>query len=139
MLGCYSLLLPDVLLFGKILAFDSVGSFGSLGVYRLCVGHIPGSRLAHTCPCDSHLCVSRCGHSYHSVDQYIYRRIHVGRGRLSGIDLLPGPNCSVVLCVGPVQPANLASCTRSGPLYVPESCKSYTVCAECSRPLSGPD
>ena len=139
MLGCYFLLLPGVLPCKKILAFDFVGNFGSLGVYRLCAGHILGSRLSHTGPCDSRLCVFRRGHSYHVVDQYIYHRVDVGHGRLSGINLLPGLDCSVVLCVGPVQPADLASCTRSGLSYVPESCESYTMCAECSRPLSGPN
>ena len=137
MLGCYFLLLLGVLLYGKILAFDSVGIFSSLGVYRLCIGHILGSRLAHTGPCGSHLCVCNHGHSYRVVDQYIYRRVHVGRGRFAEIDLLPGPDYCTVLCVGLVQPADLASCTHSGPLYVPESCKSYIVCIECSRPLSG--
>ena len=107
MLGCYSLLLPAVLLFGKILAFDSVGSFGSLGVYRLYVGHIPGSHLAHTGPFDSRLCIFHRSHSRHVVDQYICRRVHVGRGRLSGIDLLPGPDCCAVLCAELVPPADL--------------------------------
>ena len=129
MLGCHSLLLPDVPLFGKILASDFVGSFGSRGVSRLCVDYTPGIRLSHTGPWDSYLCVFPPGHSYRVVDQYICRRFHVGCGRLSGIDLLPGPDCSVVLCVGPVQPTDLASCTRIGLLYVSESGKSYIVCA----------
>ena len=60
-------------------------------------------------------------HSHHIADQCIYRRARVGRDRLSRIVLLPGPDCSVVLCVGPVPPVDLASCTRIGPLYVPES------------------
>ena len=97
MLGCYSLLLLGVPLCGKILAFDSVGSFGSLGVYRLYVGHIPGSHLVHTSPS-----VFRRDHSRHVADQCIYRYAGVGRSRLSRIGLLWGPDCSVVLCVGPV-------------------------------------
>ena len=137
--GCHSLLLPGVPLFGKILAFDFVGSFGSRGISRLYVDHTPGIRLGHTGPWDSYLCVYPLGHSYRVVGQYIYRRVHVGYGRLSGIDPPPGPDCCAVLCVGLVQPADLASCTRSGPLYVPESCRSYTVCVKCSRPLSGPN
>ena len=129
MLGCHFLLLLGVLPCGKILSFDSVGSFSSLGAYRLCVGHIPESPLTHTGPFGSRLCVFRRGHSRHVFDEYIYHRARVGRDRLSGIGLLPGLDCSVVLCVGPVQPADLASCTRSGPLYLPESGKSYTLCA----------
>ena len=102
MLGCYFLLPLGVLLCGKTLAFDSVGSFGSLRVCRLCVGHIPGSLPAHTGPFGSLLCVFGRGHSRHVFDQYISRRAHIGRGRLSGIGLPPSPDCSVVLCVGPV-------------------------------------
>ena len=106
MSGCYSLLLPGVLLFGKILAFGSFGSFGSPGVHRLCAGHSLGSRLANTGPCDSHLCVCCRGHSYRVVDQYTCRHVPVGRGRFFIIDLLPGPDYCAVLCVGPVQPAD---------------------------------
>ena len=106
MSGYDSLLLPGVLPFGKILAFGSFGSFGSPGIYHLCAGHSPRSRLAHTGPCDSHLCVCRRGHSSRVVDQYTCRHFPVGRVRFFGIDLLPGPNYCAVLCGGPVPPAN---------------------------------
>ena len=124
MLGCFPSQPPDALPCKKTLASDSVGNYGSLDVYRLDVGHIPGSYLVHTGPCDSRPYIFRRDHSPHVADQYICRR-----GRLSGIDPLPGPDCSVVICVGPVQPDNLANCTRIGPLYAPETGKSYTVCA----------
>mgnify|MGYP006997893052 FL=1 len=106
MLDCYPSQPLGALLCEKTLASGSVGNYGSLDVYRLDVGHIPGSHLVHTGPCDSRPCVFRRDHSRHVADQCIYRRARVGRGRLSGIGLLPGPDCSVVLCVGPVPPAD---------------------------------
>ena len=106
MLGCYLSLPPDALLYGKTLASDSTGNYGSLDVYSLYVGHIPGSHLVHTGPCDSRPYIFHRDHSRHVANQCIYCRAHVGRGRLSGIDLLLGPDCSVVPCVGPVPPAD---------------------------------
>ena len=105
-LGCCLSLPPGALLCGKIFASDSVGNYGSLDAYRLFVGHISGSHLVHTRPCNSRPCVFRRDHSHHVVDQCIYRRARVCRGRLSGIALLPGPDYSVVLCAGPVPPAD---------------------------------
>ena len=110
MLGYYLSLPPGALLYGKILASDSTRNYGSLDAYRLYVGHIPGSHLVHTGPCDSRPCVFRCNHSRHVADQCICRRARVGRDRLFGIGLLPGPDRFVVLCVGPV-PESGISCT----------------------------
>ena len=106
MLSCYPSLAPGTLLCGKTLTFDSAGNYGSLDVYRLYVGHIPRSHLVHTGPCDSRPSVFRRDYSRHVADQCIYRHARVGRGRLSGIVPLPGPDCSVVLCVGLVPPAD---------------------------------
>ena len=106
MQGCYLSLPPDAPLCEKTLASDSAGNYDSLDAYRLFVGHILGSHLVHTGPCDSRPCAFRGDHSHHIADQCICRRARVGRGRLSGIDLLPGLDRSVVLCVGPVPPAD---------------------------------
>ena len=105
-LGCYLSLPLGALLCGKTLASDSAGNYGSLDTYRLFVDHILGSHLVQTGPCDSHPYVLRRDHSHHVVGQCTYRRARVGRGRLSGIVLLSGPDYSVVLCAGPVPPAD---------------------------------
>ena len=68
MLGCYLSLPPGALPCEKTLASDSAGNYGSLDVYRLYVGHIPGSHLVHTGPYDSHPCVFRRDHSRHVTD-----------------------------------------------------------------------
>ena len=106
MLGCYPLLPPDAPLCEKTLASYFAGNYGFLDAYRLFFGHIPGTHLIHTGPGDSHLYVFPRDHSQHVVDQCIYRRARVGHGRLSGIILLLGPDYSVVLCAGPVPPAD---------------------------------
>ena len=67
MSGFHSLLLPGVLLFGKILAFGSFGSSSSPGVSRPCVDRTPGIRLGYTGPWDSYLRVYPLGHSYRVV------------------------------------------------------------------------
>ena len=72
MLGCHSLLLPDVPLFGKILASDFVGNFGSLDAYHPFTGHILGSNPVHIELCDSCPYVDRRGHSHQASPRYLY-------------------------------------------------------------------
>ena len=106
MLRCHLLLPLDALLCGKILASDFVGNSGSPQDCHPFAGHTLGNNLVHIGPYDSCPCVFCRDHSHHVVGHCIYRRAHVGRGRLSGIALLPGPDYSVVLCAGLVLPAN---------------------------------